>query len=77
MPLEKNLQTYDLKRLPTKVVQADTHVVDGGLHVRRQENVLLFGPRAVARRMRCCASPWELVRAGAAGAVHEVQLAGA
>jgi DNA replication protein DnaC len=42
LPLEKNLQTLDLKRLPPKVVQQVRTLLDGTF-VDRFENVLAFG----------------------------------
>ena len=42
LPLEKDLQSLDLKRLPAKVVQQVRALVDGTFADRR-ENVLAFG----------------------------------
>jgi DNA replication protein DnaC len=63
LPLEKNLQTYDLKRLPAKVVQQIRTLLTGDF-VRRQENVLFFGPPGSGKSHGCCAIAQELVRAG-------------
>ena len=42
LPLEKTLQSLDLKRLPAKVVQQVRTLLDGTF-VDRRENVLVFG----------------------------------
>jgi len=42
LPLEKNLQTFELKRLPAKVLQQVRALLEGGF-VDRRENVLAFG----------------------------------
>jgi DNA replication protein DnaC len=63
LPLEKNLQTFDLKRLPAKVVQQVRTLLTGEF-VRLKENVLLFGPPGSGKTHCCCALAQELVRAG-------------
>lgn len=42
LPLEKTLQTFDLKRLPVNIQQTVAHLLDGTF-VLRKENVLAFG----------------------------------
>src|SRR5271167_2876027 len=42
LPLEKNWQSLDLKRLPAKVVQQARTLLEGSF-VDRRENVLVFG----------------------------------
>src|SRR5438552_15174689 len=42
LPLEKSLETFDLKRLPAKATRQLRTLLDGSF-LRRKENVLVFG----------------------------------
>jgi DNA replication protein DnaC len=61
--LEKNLQTFELKRLPAKVLQQVRALLEGGF-VDRRENVLAFGKPGSGKTHLLCALAQELVRAG-------------
>lgn len=63
LPLEKNLQTFDLKRLPAKVVQQVRALLEGSF-VDRRENVLAFGKPGSGKTHLLCAIAQELVRTG-------------
>jgi len=63
LPLEKNLQTFDRKRLPAKVVH-QLHALLEGSFVDRHENVLAFGKPGSGKTHLVCALAQELVRAG-------------
>jgi DNA replication protein DnaC len=63
LPLEKNWQTLDLKRLPAKVGQQLRALLSGDF-VDRRENVLAFGPPGSGKTHCLCALAQELVRAG-------------
>jgi DNA replication protein DnaC len=61
LPLEKNLATFDLKRLPAKVQQM-VRTLQTGEFVDRRENVLMFGAVGSGKTHLLCAIAQELVR---------------
>jgi DNA replication protein DnaC len=61
LPLEKNLATFDLKRLPAKVLQQVRTLLTGEF-VDRQENVLAFGTVGSGKTHLLAAIGQELVR---------------
>jgi len=63
LPLEKNLATFDLKRLPAKVVQQVRTLLAGDF-VDRRENVLAFGAPGSGKTHLLSALGQELVRQG-------------
>ena len=60
LPLEKNLETFDLKRLPSKVVAHVNALLDGSF-LDRKENVLAFGNPGSGKTHLLCAIGQELV----------------
>jgi len=63
LSLDKNLESYDMKRLPLKVRQQVTSLVDGGF-LDRKENVLAFGNPGSGKTHLLWAIGQELVRKG-------------
>lgn len=63
LPLEKSLGTFDLKRLPAKVVQQVRTLLAGDF-VERRENVLAFGKPGSGKTHLLAAIAQELVRMG-------------
>jgi DNA replication protein DnaC len=63
LPLEKNLETFELKRLPTKVARQVQGLRDGNC-VDRKENLLAFGKPGSGKTHLLCALAQELARAG-------------
>lgn len=63
LPLEKDLTTFDLKRLPTKVARQVRSLLDGSF-VDRRENLLLFGKTGTGKTHLLSAIAQELVRSG-------------
>jgi len=61
LPLEKDLASFDLKRLPSKLVQPIRTLLDGSF-VARQENVLVFGNPGSGKSHAVCAIAQELIR---------------
>jgi len=60
LPLEKNLETFDLKRLPSKVTAHVNALLDGSF-LDRKENVLAFGNPGSGKTHLLCAIGQELV----------------
>lgn len=63
MPLEKDLSSFDLKRLPRKV-QMQTQTLLKGEFLDRCENVLAFGNPGSGKTHLLCAIAQELIRQG-------------
>jgi DNA replication protein DnaC len=63
LPLEKNLETFDLKRLPTKVAR-QVQSLRAGDFVDRKENLLAFGKPGSGKTHLLCALAQELVHQG-------------
>jgi len=63
LPVEKTLECFDLKRLPTKVGRQVHSLLDGGF-VDRCENVLAFGKSGSGKTHLLCAVGQELIRRG-------------
>jgi DNA replication protein DnaC len=63
LPLEKSLETFDMKRLPTKLRQQVKSLLEGSF-VDRRENVLAFGKPGSGKTHLLCALCQELARHG-------------
>jgi len=63
LPLEKDLASFDLGRLPAKVARQVRTLLDGSF-VDRRENLLLFGKTGSGKTHLLSAIAQELVRAG-------------
>jgi DNA replication protein DnaC len=63
LPLEKSLEAFDMKRLPLKLRQQVTSLLEGSF-VDRRENVLAFGKPGSGKTHLLCALCQELVRHG-------------
>ena len=63
LPLEKNIDSFGLKRLPAKVRQQVTTLLDGTF-LDRKENVLAFGNPGTGKTHLLCAIGQELIRSG-------------
>jgi len=63
LPLEKNLGSFDLKRLPQKVVNQVNLLLEG-FYLDKKENVLAFGNPGTGKTHLLCAIGQELVRHG-------------
>jgi len=63
LPLEKELDSFDLKRLPRKVVNQVNLLLEG-FYLDKNENVLAFGNPGTGKTHLMCAIGQELVRHG-------------
>jgi DNA replication protein DnaC len=63
LPLEKSLETFDLKRLPTKVARQVQSLREGSF-VQRKENLLAFGKVGSGKTHLLCGLAQEQARAG-------------
>lgn len=63
LPLEKNIDSFELKRIPAKVRQQVTTLLDGSF-LDRKENVLAFGNPGTGKTHLLCAVGQELIRSG-------------
>ena len=63
LPLEKDLPSFDLKRLPAKVSRQVRTLLEGSF-VDRCENLLVFGKSGTGKTHLLCAIGQELIRSG-------------
>lgn len=63
LPLEKDLASFNLKRLPAKVARQVRSLLDGGF-VQRRENLLAFGKSGSGKTHLLAAIAQELIRNG-------------
>lgn len=63
LPLEKDLTSFDLKRLPAKVSRQVRTLLEG-CFVDRCENLLVFGKSGTGKTHLLCAIGQELIRSG-------------
>ena len=63
LPLEKNLEIFDLKRLPHKVIH-QVRVLKDGDFLERKENILAFGNPGSGKTHLLCALGQEMVLRG-------------
>src|SRR5262249_58264037 len=73
LPLEKSLETFDLKRLPAKVARQMQSLREGDF-VDRKENLLAFGKPGSGKTHLLCGLAQELARAGRRGGFCAVRL---
>lgn len=66
LPLEKNLESFEMKRLPPKVIQQARVLLEGGF-LDRKENILAFGNPGSGKTHLLCAIVQELIKKGRRG----------
>lgn len=63
LPSQKNLEAFDLKRLPTKIIHQVKTLLEGSF-VERRENILAFGKPGSGKTHLLCAIGQELIHKG-------------
>lgn len=63
LPLEKNLESFEMSLMPKKVVHQSKVLLDGGF-LERRENVLAFGNPGSGKSHLLCAIGQELIQQG-------------
>ena len=63
LPLEKTLQSFDLKRLPQKAARQMKALLDGAF-LDRKENILVFGRPGTGKTHLLCGIAHELIQSG-------------
>lgn len=63
LPIEKTLESFDMKRLPARIIQHVRTLAEGSF-VERRENVLAFGNPGSGKTHLLCGICQELVRGG-------------
>ncbi|MCP3924320.1 MAG: ATP-binding protein [Desulfobacterales bacterium] len=63
LPIGKTLDTFDMKRLPLKLQQKTTAILDGSF-IDRRENILAFGLPGSGKTHLLCAIAYEQIKAG-------------
>ena len=63
IPRDKNIDNFDLKRIPSRVVQ-QVRTLLGGAFLDRKENILAFGNPGSGKTHLLCAIGQELIRQG-------------
>ena len=61
LPLEKNMESFDLKRLPVKVAQ-QIQTLKNGAFIDNNENLLIFGNPGSGKTHLICALAHDLIR---------------
>jgi len=61
LPLDKNIDNFDLKRLPMKVTQQVKALLEGGF-LNRKENILAFGNPGSGKTHLLCGIGQEIIR---------------
>jgi DNA replication protein DnaC len=63
LPLEKTMQSFELKRLPQKAARQLKALLDGGF-LDRKENILVFGNPGSGKTHLLCGMAHELIQSG-------------